>query len=276
MLTANPGRRLLVMTAKNPAFNREQMEVTMRALGDLKDALAARPDITVSWRLTKDLDRRLGVQNRLQSTTSEDLAAALLLADAVITTPSTAMLEAMQADRPVACLDYHNTPRFVATAWTISAPQHISPVLAELVRPSEAKMAFQRSCLDDALRHDGLAATRVAALIQNMAAIGRRTRCSGRELRLPACMVESVNVPAGPVYSSLRYLYPKQEVFQLDDTEALQVRLARAQKENEILQGRLASRHAGFWMELLVRKAAERWRSLPRALKGITANILST
>jgi hypothetical protein len=89
-------------------------------------------------------------------------------------------------------------------------------------------------------------------------------------------MVESVNVPAGPVYSSLRYLYPKQEVFQLDDTEALQVRLARAQKENEILQGRLASRHAGFWMELLARKAAERWRSLPRALKGITANILST
>jgi hypothetical protein len=220
----------------------------------------------VSWRLTKDLDRRLGVRNQLQSTTSEDLADALLQADAVITTPSTALLEAMQAGRPVACLDYHNTPRFVATAWTISAPRHIGPVIRELLQPSEAKMAFQRCCLDDALRHDGFAAARVASLVRKMAAVGRRTRHSGEELRLPACMVESGNLPAEPVYSSLRYLYPQQEVFRLDDTVALQVRLARAQKENEALHSRLASRHAGFWVELLARKAAQRWRSFPRSL----------
>lgn len=263
---AKQGRRLLVMTAKKPAFTREQMDVTMRALGDLKTALAAVPDLIVSWRLTKDLDRRLGVRNQLQSTTSDDLADALLQADAVITTPSTAMLEAMQAGRPVACLDYHNTPRFVATAWTISAPHQIGPVIRELLRPPEAKMAFQRCCLEDALRHDGFAATRVAGLIQKMAAMGRRARHSGGALQLPACMVESGNLPAEPVYSSLRNLYPEQEVFRLDDTEALQVRLARAQKENETLHSRLASRHAGFWMELLARKAAERWRSFPRSL----------
>jgi len=263
--SAKPGRRLLVMTAKKPAFNREQMDVTLRSLGDLKAALQARPDVTVSWRLTKDLDRRLGVRNRLQSATSEDLVDALLQADAVITTPSTAILEAMQAGRPVACLDYHNAPRFVATAWTISAPQHIAPVLTELLHPPEAKMAFQCCCLDDALRHDGCSATRVAALVHKMAVAGREARHSGGELRFPVCMVESGNFPVIPAYSSLQYLYPEQEVFQMNDGEALQVRLARAQKENEILRGHLASRHAGFWMGLLLRKAGERWRSFPRS-----------
>jgi len=50
----------------------------------------------------------------------------------------------MRLGRPVAALDYHNVPRFVPTAWTISARHHIPQVVAELLNPPATKMAFQR------------------------------------------------------------------------------------------------------------------------------------
>ena len=114
-----PGSRLLVMTAKKPGFTDEQVRITLRSLTDLKNHLDSLKGVRVTWRLTNDLAARIGVENRLTSLEGGELAEQLSLVDAVITTPSTAMLEAMILDRPVGCLDYHNTPRFVPPAWAI-------------------------------------------------------------------------------------------------------------------------------------------------------------
>lgn len=86
---------LLVATAKRPAFDaheRERLIIALRALRDAAETTAWRG--RVAWRLTAGLDGALGVQNAGGS-----LLEALRSAAAVITTPSTLLLEAMSAGR---------------------------------------------------------------------------------------------------------------------------------------------------------------------------------
>ena len=80
--------------------------------------------------------------------------------DAAISTPSTAMLEAMLLGLPVAALDYTNSPAFVQPAWSITARAQMPVVVAELMRPSAAKMLFQGN---DAARRLGMRHARRAA-----------------------------------------------------------------------------------------------------------------
>jgi hypothetical protein len=107
--------RLLVMTAKCPGFTSGQVETTKRSLCDLRDAfprqLADGRTVEIDWRLTAGLDEELRVANRLNDLSGRELAEILLDYDAVISTPSTAGLEAMLAGRPLAWLDYHGTPQ---------------------------------------------------------------------------------------------------------------------------------------------------------------------
>ena len=229
-----PGIRILVMTAKKPGFTPEQTAVTVRSLRDVKAHLDTVPEIEVIWRLSKGLDQTLGVANRLKDDSGLELAALLETVDAVITTPSTALLEAMLMDRPVAALDYHNVPRFVQTAWTISAPGHIAEAVAELRKPPPRKMAFQRDCLNDCLACAGPAAPVVALLKEKMVAAAKAD--SGTALRLPPNLLgRAVPAPAGTP-AKLSSLYPGQPAFEGEDIMEMQGRLARQQRRIEELE----------------------------------------
>jgi hypothetical protein len=258
-----PGNRVLVMTAKNPGFTPEQRAVTLGSLRDVKAVLDGRDDIEVVWRIGRALAEDLGVHAEFQAAASEELVAILERVDAVITTPSTALLEAMLAVRPVAALDYHNVPRFAATAWTISAAEQIAPVLAELVKPSPRKMAFQEMCLRDSLECDEAAAPRVARLMHEMVKAARSLPATAR-WRLPANMMGTplAAVPGrGP---RLEDLYPEQELYADGDARELQVRLARSRKENERLRQALRERSLASGFRELGRrlmKALERRRT---------------
>ena len=255
-----PGKRILVMTAKKPGFTPAQTAVTLESLRDMKAYLETRGDLEVVWRLSKGLDETLGVENRLQDISGLELAALLRTVDAVITTPSTALLEAMLLGRPVAALDYHNVPRFVQTAWTIAAPAHIAPAVTELLDPPGRKMAFQEDCLNDSLACDGPAAPRVWALIRAMVAAARADTGTG-PLGLPARMLGG-DVP-GRAGSPPRLsdLYPGKEAFDAHDVMELQARLARQQKHIAELEAALSHRTVGG----LLTGAAARVR---RALQG--------
>jgi hypothetical protein len=236
-----PGNRILVMTAKNPGFTPEQRAVTLRSLRDVKSDLEGRRNLEVTWRIGRSLAETLGVRTEFQAAASEELVAILERVDAVITTPSTALLEAMLSGRPVAALDYHNVPRFVATAWTISAAEQIAPVLAELLDPSARKMAFQGMCLRDSLECDGPSAPRVARLIKEMITAARRIP-AGATWRLPPQLLGIAVAGAPALSADLEGLYPEQPIFAERDVRELQARLARAQKENERLRQALRER----------------------------------
>ena len=106
---ANPPFRVLVTSAKTPGFTPEQMEVTRQSLTDLKswfdtnDVVDGRA-IEVTWRLTAGLEDRLAVTNQLSGLDGQELQDELANCDALITTPSTAMLEGMLQGKP--CLLY--------------------------------------------------------------------------------------------------------------------------------------------------------------------------
>ena len=241
-----PGRRLLVMTAKKPWYDDGQRAVIERSLADLKAHLATRPDLDVVWRLTRGVAETLGVVNRLKELETAELASVLEEVDAVVTTPSTTILEGMLAGRPVAVLDYHNVPRFVASAWTISAADHIPRVIPELIEPPAARLLYQRECLRDSLWHEGSAAGRVAALIDAMARRGRQCREGDAGLRLPPNILGQVDLPVDSgSLPPLSDLYPGQAAFQLRDVQALQARLQRLERDYRRLRETTLSKRVG-------------------------------
>ncbi len=233
---SRPGRRLLVATAKKPWYDEAQRGVIEQSLRDLKAHLAGRPEIEVVWRVTRGFAETLGVENRLTELATAELSQVLAEVDAVITTPSTVLLEAMLAGRPVAALDYHNRPAFVATAWRASAPSQLPELVLDLLDPPAARMLFQAECLHDSLRVDGPAAPRVAALIADMARLGRKARAAGLPLTLPAGMAGLAPARAGVTGPTLETLYPGQAAFSESDPVALQARLARAETDNRRLR----------------------------------------
>ena len=226
-----PGTRLLVMTAKKPGYDDAQRVVIERSLSDLKSFLETLPEVEVVWRVTRGLADSLGVQNRLKELETLELSGVLAEVDAVVTTPSTALLESMLALRPVAALDYFNAPRFVGTAWTISANTHIAIVIPELLQPPAAKMLFQAECLRDSLLCEGSSASRVHRLIEVMARLGRECRSENIPLRMGANLLESAESFGPGMLPVLSELYPGQAGFQERDTEALRSRLLRLEKD---------------------------------------------
>lgn len=252
VMPRQPGQRLLVMTAKNPGFTNEQRALTLLSLQELKRHLDGLTGINVCWRVSKAIAQALGVPNQLQQVASAELADQVEQADAVITTPSTAMLETMLLGRPVAALDYHNVPRFVPTAWIISAREQIAPVIAELLAPPATKLAFQKNCLTDCLRTDGSAAARVATLMVRMIELASAQRRQGVPLSLPSHMLNGEQPYALPSLPALGALYPDQPVFQETNAASLQVRLARAENENRRLKTENTQLHArlNIWSQL--------------------------
>ncbi|HEU4584768.1 MAG TPA: hypothetical protein VFR95_03415 [Gemmatimonadaceae bacterium] len=243
-----PGKCILVMTAKKAGFTEEQSAVTLRSLEDVREHLATLPDVEVIWRVSREMAEALGVANLMRETSSVELTEVVERSDAVITTLSTAILETMILDRPVAALDYHNVPRFVPTAWTISAREHVAPVTSQLLRPDARRMAFQRDSLRDCLECDGPAAPRVAALIERMvhAAAARRAGAANPSLDGRAEVGANGSSADAAVFAinspSLAELYPGQPVFAEQDVGRLQVRLARAEKDRERLERELSRR----------------------------------
>jgi hypothetical protein len=251
--------QLLVMTAKVPGFTPEQLARTRQSLIDLKSwidreqiAREVLPNrkLNVCWRLTAGLDQELQIENELSDLTGRELADQLLEADAVISTPSTAMLEAMIFGLPVASLDYHLCPSYLSTAWTIGHAAAIKQVIAELAHPPESKLLFQRTHLHDALalapdietRPAATATDRMVDLIQGMREIAQRRIEENQPLQFPFQILNPIP-PAVHAFDH-QQMFPRFREFELtdqsDDPLMLRVELAQARREIEHLQRELA------------------------------------
>lgn len=239
-----PGQRILVMTAKKPWFTPGQKDVILRSLADLKEYFGKNPHLEVVWRVTKGLSETIGVQNTLHELSMADLSTVLSQVDAVITTISTAILEAMLFERPVAIIDYFNVPHFIPSSWTISSPEHIPAVITELLNPPLSKTLFQQDCLRYCLRLDVQAASHVAELMFKM--VGWAKNHAEAPLQFPSNLLNYQDSFPQVDQLHLSEMYPEPELFKEDQVLALQVRLARLIKENEKLQ----SRKLGYWIEL--------------------------
>lgn len=230
--------RVLVMTALTPYFTPEQHALVRQSLLDLKAHLARAlaadgAPVEVVWRITQGMEREIGLEAPPADLAGRDLAGVLTQVDAVITTPSTAMLEAMLLGLPVAILDYCNAPPYVASAWRITAAAHIAPTVAALVAPEPARMLFQDTMLHDALECATPATARMVALARRMIEHGRAARAAGRPLALPPQILPAAPAVAAEARFDLASLFPDAAQFACSDPRALQVEVGH-------LRGQLA------------------------------------
>lgn len=260
---SRPGKTILVMTAQKPWFDEAQKPILLQSLKDLKDALLKESSVKVIWRLTREAPDLIGVRNGLDGVEIPNLPRAIELSDAVITTPSTAGLESMLMSRPVAFLDYTNSPRFFPTVWSISAKEHFSSVIQGLLNPSAAQMAYQNDILNDVLQNVEPASKKVYELMVKMAEIARGQRERAEPLSFPPSLLETT-----PVYvsylPSLACLYPGIEIFSETHSNRLHALLSRAQKDNEFLRMKLRTRSLGYWIHLgghFLLNRVKAWRS---------------
>jgi hypothetical protein len=200
-------------------------------LEHLRDELAQRRDIQVIWRITKGLHKRLKVTNTLRETTGKELFDVLGKVDAVITTPSTVMLEGMLFGHPVALLDYHNCPHYIPAAWRITCRDQISSVLEDLRNVPLDRMVYQDYCLRDALACQTPALPRALKLIEEMIRIRRECDTkNARKLTFPHRILdqpeEFVTWPSGAF--NLKELYPYHSMFGRSDMIAMQAKLEAA------------------------------------------------
>ena len=243
--------RLLVMTARTPGFTPKEVEITYQSLKDLKDHLNQRSDIQVVWRVTKGLHKLLKVKNTFTEATGNELRDYLEQVDAVITTPSTAMLEGMLFGLPVALLDYHNCPIYVTAAWQITCIAQIDSVLEDLKNAPLERMLYQDLCLHDALSCRTPSLPRMIELIEVMIKIKREHDSDGtKQLIFPHRILdqpdEFVSWPSENF--NLEALYPAHPVFGQRDLLKLQSELDSAlgaieqvKDQVDILENRLHS-----------------------------------
>jgi len=253
-------RRILVVTAKTPGFTPAQVETTKRSLACMKRYFDQRPGIDPVWRITRGLERELGIESRVGDLTGAELHVMLREVDAVITTPSTTMLEAMLLDLPTALLDFHNCPHYFEAAWSITSEEHIDPVVAELLSPSPARMGYQRFLLGDQLACQSPAADRLLRLIEVMVDV--HTRAAGKGLAFPERIVEPPPIPPLEL-ADLRRFYPSFPVPGDMALREVRMELSAAKGCIQVLQARVEALERR-WNRIpgigLIRGFSRRWR----------------
>ena len=230
--------RILVMTAKMPGFTPGQNELTERSLRDLKFWFLHNKTINGRiiepvWRLTQHLEKKLAIKGNISNPDEEKLEDVLKTVDAVITTPSTAMLEAMKYGLPVALLDYNNCPHYVPAAWSITAPRHFDQTVPELVSPPSPKILFQNTVLHDALECWTPSIPRMLHLIEEMLRISEDCKARNELLSFPGCILSDTqhehHFPEDNF--NLAKLYPGHPFLSEMDKTVLQVEIGHLRVE---------------------------------------------
>ena len=235
---SNP-KRILVMTAKCPSFTEGQNAALRNSLFDIKNAADANGDIDFVWRLTANWEQELEVENQLTDLSGQELANVLQEVDAVITTPSTAAIEAMLLDIPTAILDYNNSPRYVRAAWNIHSANHIQSEIQDVLCPPESKLNFQRQVLAEELLAGTNATNRMTQLVKEMLSHARDAIENGHPLAFPNEILPAVQ--SNFQNASFRHADAYQDFaeFQIDDRIVLQAQLAHSRREITHLQNQL-------------------------------------
>ena len=227
--------RLLVTTARTPAFNEQQHRQVVQGLTELKNrftrnASVGNRRVEITWRLSDSLLNELDLPVPNKTHKLPSLGETIEMCDAVVTTPSTVFLESLIKRRPVALLDFTNSPAYVPAAWRITATAHINPVLEELANPPAAKMFFQRAVLRDQVELGQDSKQRMFSLFGEMIDAGQKARESEEPLSFPTRILSDPQRGIAKIDDQfdLSSLFPNSPVFRNNDVARLQQELVHA------------------------------------------------
>jgi hypothetical protein len=249
-------KRVLVMTAKKPGFTPEHRTDVFHALRDVRDALAADGRWEIVWRVTGGLDEELGVKTTVVDLTGTDLASVLKQVDAVITTPSTSILEAMALGLPTAVLEYGNRPLYQPAGWVITCQSQIPKALDQMCEPDPRYMLWQEQILKDAIAAPGSGSQRLAELMRALSAIGSQRR-EGHSVEIPASILQPPRVSACESFI-LSDLFPNHPVFGRTSTAGILRELQALRQENPALRAKLEATDPMRFLVRCIRKVLGR------------------
>lgn len=230
--------RLLVMTAKTPAFTDDQWETVRQSIADVQCFAEQNADsIDVVWRLTGGLDQDIGVANSTGDLTGVELNAQLQNVDATIATPSTAVIESMLAGKPTALLNCFNCPSYLNLAWTIHHRSQLPAVVTELKQPSERKLHFQDQQLQTLLYRESSASQRLIELVSKMRAVALKQVYRGKPLKFEPNLLPSPQLT--PIAFNSQAIFPETVEFGQPDLIQTQTELAQARRHVDHLNGRI-------------------------------------
>jgi hypothetical protein len=232
---------VLIITAAKPWFNNEQKKVILTMLSDLKNYFNTHKQYKITWRITKLLDKELNVESSFGTKSTHEIVDQINEADLVISTTSTAILEAMRCGKPVAKIDYFNLPDMLQTAWSIRSHNDIHQTVQQMIAPSEQQCWYQNYLLNTQCVNDTKASNRTAELILKMIQFKKESKEA-----LPSKII-SIN-KSELAFSFPSDFYPKREVLQHSEMDWLKAKLLRLELRNSLLNKQLNKRGLGHML----------------------------
>ncbi len=175
---ADAKTKILISTARRPWFSDEDKNLVVQSMMDLKKiskVLEQKGVCKFVWRVTNELCEILDEESREHISVREEIGEV----NAVISTPSTLLLEAMKAGRPTAIIDYTGSPAYVQSSWVINHIAQMENIIKELIDPPTPKLKFQEVILKDSLQIDEPAGPKLARLAKKMIEQGIRCEAKG-------------------------------------------------------------------------------------------------
>lgn len=235
-------KKILILTSSKPWFNEDQFLIVKKSLLDLKEYFEQHREVEPIWRITKGLDKHIGVNSSYGSKNTYELAEQINQVDAVITTISTTIVEAMLLNKPVCTLDYFNTPLFIPTVWSIRSADQVESVVNSVLNASPQQLWMQNAYKDLIIYTDESAAKRTARLIELMIDF----RINNSKKTFPNNLLNSSMIDDGDKAMPNHIdFYPNRKIFQLHEVDFLKNCLIRAERENQIMRKELQKRSIG-------------------------------
>ena len=240
-------RKILIITAAKPFFNEAQKQVVINMLRDLQRYFNQHSHYEVAWRITKLLDKELNVTSTFETKSTSEIVDQINEADIIISTSSTAILEAMRCGKPVAKIDYFNLPEMLQTVWNIRHHDDISTVLNQMSELNKQECWFQNYLLNMQCLNDTNASKRVGELILKMIALKKE---SNKPLPSKLISVDQNEL----LFQFPSDFYPNREVFNQSETEWLKAKLTRLELRNSLLNKQLQKRGIGHMLVTMYSK----------------------
>lgn len=262
---------LLILVANRPAYTESGMEKARQSYLDLNEFLKQAVDsynLQITWRggpRSPDVMPAEMVGSIDQGKCS--LFEALENADFVISSPSTATLEAMSMEIPTCILDYSGSPELLNAAWVIRSKEFIEFIAEELeslFKTDVRRMQLQRYFVHDQIRLDLSSSARISQLMLDMISIAERSRSEGSDLIFPAAMVPGLDYSSQtPYHYAPEKLFESHPLFGLSELADLNRELAELHHYCSLLERRVEEHNRLYPLGLAIKSRLKlAWSSL--------------
>ena len=231
--------KVLITSPRLGWFCEDHKHAFVAALKDLKSFFEHNKQFFPTWRLSRNLSELVGVNNEMKEKESRELVPLIQQSDLVISAQSTVVVEAMLHNKPVAIIDYLNSPQYYPSAWFITSKTQIEPTIMSMLKKEPNRMLFQQQQLADILVLHEDSIQRSVDLILNMIDYSKKHNSTD----FPSNML-GYNAPFQTIQHdfTLPEIYPAiSDQFEIKDQD-IRLVLNRYKHENKLLKAQLKNR----------------------------------